>query len=199
MAAKSSSKTVCILGGTGFVGANLTKMLVEKGHQLTLLTRRIREDRPLPPGAEYLEGDPTQEGPWEHRISENEVIINLAGTSIFRRWTKSAKTSIRESRIFTTQNLVDALSSRQGMNTVLLSTSAVGYYGFHEDEDLDEQARGHESFRATDLLCHRGSLSGVRRCKGRRNGHLHDIGRHWGRIWGLPETPDAPAYQTARA
>ena len=140
---------VFMTGGTGFVGTNLTKTLVEKGHKLTLLTRRIKEDRPLPSGAEYLEGDPTQQGPWQDRVAEHEVIINLAGTSIFRRWTKSAKKTIRESRILTTQNLVDALSSRQGMNTILLSTSAVGYYGFHEDEDLDEESPPGQDFLAS--------------------------------------------------
>jgi len=140
---------VFLTGGTGFVGTNLTKTLAEKGHHLTLLTRRIRKDRPLPPGAEYLEGDPTLQGPWQDKVAEHEVIINLAGTSIFRRWTKSTKKAIRESRILTTQNLVDALSSRQGMNTVLLSTSAVGYYGFHEDEDLDEESPPGDDFLAS--------------------------------------------------
>lgn len=140
---------VFVTGGTGFVGTNLTKKLVENGHQLTLLTRRIREDRPLPAGADYLEGDPTRPGPWQDRVSEHEVIINLAGTSIFRRWTKSAKKSIRESRILTTQHLVDALSSRQGMETHFFSTSAVGYYGFHGDETLDEQSLPGEDFLAS--------------------------------------------------
>jgi uncharacterized protein (TIGR01777 family) len=140
---------VFMTGGTGFVGTYLTEAMVAKGHQLTLMTRRTREDRPLPSGAEYLEGDPTVQGAWQDRVAEHEVVINLAGTSIFRRWTKSAKKAIRESRILTTQNLVDALSSRQGMDTILLSTSAVGYYGSHEDEDLDEQSPPGDDFLAS--------------------------------------------------
>jgi uncharacterized protein (TIGR01777 family) len=140
---------VFMTGGTGFVGTYLTEAMVAKGHQLTLLTRRIREDRPLSSGAEYLEGDPTVQGAWQDQVAEHEVVINLAGTSIFRRWTKSAKKAIRESRILTTQNLVDALSSRQGMDTILLSTSAVGYYGSHEDEDLDEQSPPGDDFLAS--------------------------------------------------
>jgi uncharacterized protein (TIGR01777 family) len=140
---------VFMTGRTGVVGTNLTNALVEKGHHLTLLTRRIREDRPLPPGAAYLEGDPTLQGPWQDKVAIHEVIINLAGASLFRRWTKSAKKAIRESRMLTTQNLVDALSSRQGMNTTFLSTSAVGYYGFHEDEDLDEESPPGENFLAS--------------------------------------------------
>ena len=140
---------VFITGGTGFVGTYLINKLVENGHQLTLLTRRIRQDSSLPSGADYLEGDPTQQGSWQDRVADHEVIINLAGTSIFRRWTQSAKESIRESRLLTTQNLVDAMSSRQGMDTIFLSTSAVGYYGFHEDEELDEESPPGKDFLAT--------------------------------------------------
>ena len=142
---------VFVTGGTGFVGTYLTKKLAEKGHRLTLLTRRIRKDRPLPSGAEYLEGDPTRTGPWQDRVSEHEVVINLAGTSLFRRWTKSAKKSIYDSRILTTQNLVDALAAGQPRNTAFLSTSAVGYYGFHEDEDLDEESPPGEVRVDTDI------------------------------------------------
>jgi uncharacterized protein (TIGR01777 family) len=140
---------IFMTGGTGFVGTNLTNRLVENGHRLTLLTRRIGERRPLPPGADYLEGDPTSPGPWQDRMAEHEVVINLAGTSIFKRWTNSAKKEILESRMRTTQNLVDALSARKGLNTHFFSTSAVGYYGFHGDEDLDEDSPPGEDFLAS--------------------------------------------------
>jgi uncharacterized protein (TIGR01777 family) len=140
---------VFMTGGTGFVGTNLTNKLVEKGHRLTLLTRKIREKHPLPPGADYVEGDPTRPGPWQDRVAEHEVIINLAGTSIFRRWTSPAKKAILESRTRTTQNLVDALSARKGLNTHFFSTSAVGYYGFRGDEDLDEDSPPGEDFLAS--------------------------------------------------
>ena len=85
---------VFMTGGTGFVGTYLTKAMVAKGHKLTLLTRRIREDHPLPSGAEYLEGDPTLQGDWQDRVAEHEVVVNLAGASIFRRWTISTKKAI---------------------------------------------------------------------------------------------------------
>ena len=140
---------IFMTGGTGFLGKHLTKRLVENGHHLTVLTRRVRVNAPLPPGADYLEGDPVLPGSWQDRVGEHEVIINLAGASIFRRWTTSAKKAILESRTRTTQNLVDALSARKGMNTYLLSTSAVGYYGFHGDEELDEDSPPGEDFLAS--------------------------------------------------
>lgn len=140
---------IFMTGGTGFVGKNLTDRLVERGHHLTLLTRRIRENASSPRGVDYLEGDPTSTGPWQDRIAGQEVIINLAGASIFRRWTSSAKKAILESRTRTTQNLIDALSARKGINTHFFSTSAVGYYGFHGDEELDEDSAPGEDFLAS--------------------------------------------------
>ena len=127
-------------GGTGFVGTTLTSNLVQKGHQVTVLTRTIKADRPLPQEAVYLEGNSTEHGVWQQKVLDHEVIINLAGASIFRRWTKSVKKAIWESRIQTTQNLVEALSAGQDRKTLFFSTSAVGYYGFHEDEELDEES-----------------------------------------------------------
>jgi hypothetical protein len=75
------------------------------------------------------------------------VIINLAGASIFGRWTPQHKERIHKSRIETTSNLVDAIP--HGRAPVLFSTSAVGYYGFHGDEVLDETAPAGADFLAT--------------------------------------------------
>lgn len=140
---------VFITGGTGFVGTNLTNRLAQQGHEVTVLSRAIRKNPALPSGASFLEGDPTREGNWQQRVAEHEVIINLAGASIFRRWTRNTKAAIRDSRILTTQNLVHALSAREGRETLFLSTSAVGYYGFHGDEELDESSPPGDDFLAS--------------------------------------------------
>jgi uncharacterized protein len=137
-----------ITGGTGFVGRSLTMRLLEEGHQITILTRSLRDSRPLPPGASYIEGDPTKEGAWQESVAEHDGVINLAGASIFRRWTDSAKQAMRDSRILTTDHIVEALKSRPPKQTRLLSASAVGYYGIHEDKDLDEQSPQGEGFLA---------------------------------------------------
>jgi uncharacterized protein (TIGR01777 family) len=130
---------IFITGGTGFVGTTLTKELTAQGHQVTLLTRAVKPGRALPPGASFLEGNPLQPGPWQAIVPNHDVFINLAGASIFSRWTEEAKKNIRESRIRTTRNLVTALEGRTGRETLLLSTSAIGYYGFHEEEELTEE------------------------------------------------------------
>ena len=60
---------IFITGGTGFVGGHLTRQLTGQGHQVTLLTRSIKPGRSLPPGAAYLEGDPTRPGPWQDKVA----------------------------------------------------------------------------------------------------------------------------------
>ncbi|MFH1122374.1 MAG: TIGR01777 family oxidoreductase [Pseudomonadota bacterium] len=140
---------VFMTGGTGFVGTNLIKKLTQAGHKVTLLGRAMKKDQTLPPGASFLEGNPTQAGPWQESVPDHEAFINLAGAPIFQRWTKSARQIIRNSRILTTQNLVTALSARKGRETIFLSTSAIGYYGFHGDEDLDEKTPSGEGFLAS--------------------------------------------------
>jgi len=139
---------IFMTGGTGFVGTTLSTRLAAEGHEVTILSRHVR-DRNLPPGITLIQGDPTQKGPWQDQLDGNGAFINLAGASIFRRWTQKAKTLMRESRIQTTGNLVNALARVKGREIVLLSASAVGYYGFHEDEILGEESPHGNDYLAT--------------------------------------------------
>jgi uncharacterized protein (TIGR01777 family) len=129
---------IFMTGGTGFIGRNLIKRLAQQGHEVTVLTRSKKSSLPLPQGALYLEGNPVEKGAWQEKVSGHDGVINLAGASIFKRWTDAYRKDIRDSRVLTTQNLVEALSARKSQNPFLFSTSAIGYYGFHEDEELDE-------------------------------------------------------------
>ncbi len=140
---------VFITGGTGFVGTSLTQKLVEQGHQVTVLTRKIHGDQRHSKGVSFIEGDPAREGDWQKKVVDHETVINLAGASIFRRWNRESKALMRNSRVLTTKNLVNALSAREGKETTLISTSAVGYYGFHGDEDLDENSAPGDDYLAS--------------------------------------------------
>ncbi len=139
---------VFMTGGTGFVGTTLTRKLVEQGHHVTVLTRKKVKSQGPEKGITHLEGDPTTPGDWQKQVADHEVFVNLAGASIFCRWTKTAKAMMRDSRILTTRNLVEALKDREGKETTLISTSAVGYYGFHGDEELDEHDPGGNDYLA---------------------------------------------------
>ena len=130
---------VFMTGGTGFVGTYLTKKLIAEGHKVTILTEPLGSAALKLSGLAYVDGNPTIKGLWQDFVKEHDVIINLAGASIFSRWTDAAKKEMRESRLLTTRNLVSALADRKGSETLLLSTSAIGYYGFHEDEEISEE------------------------------------------------------------
>jgi uncharacterized protein (TIGR01777 family) len=129
---------IFITGGMGFVGTNLTKVLSWNGHEVTVLDRSLQEGRPVPEGVSRVQGDSTKPGPWQEEVAGHDVVINLAGASIFQRWNSEVKKAIRDSRILTTRNVVEAVAAREGNETHLFSTSAVGYYGFHGDEVLRE-------------------------------------------------------------
>lgn len=137
---------VFITGGTGFLGAALTERLLAEGHSVTILSRSTNNG-PLRMGLAYTTGNPTKSGSWQQEISGHDVVINLAGASIFRTWNDKNKKAIRNSRILTTRNLVDAIGQAKGSIT-LLNGSAVGYYGFRDDEELDENSSSGDDFLA---------------------------------------------------
>lgn len=139
---------VFITGGTGFVGTNLTKELLDKGHDVTVLSRSDKRRPTLPAQVRLVAGNPAQPGPWQQAVSEHEVLINLAGESIFSRWNDAYKKRLRDSRILTTRNLVDAIPRDGGRVQHLVSTSAIGYYGFTGDEELSEDAAPGTDFLA---------------------------------------------------
>jgi uncharacterized protein (TIGR01777 family) len=129
---------VFIVGGTGFVGVNLANRLLARGDDVTVMGRDPGRPRGLDPAVAVVSGDATIAGDWQRQLAGHQTVVNLAGASIFTRWTDEAKKAIRDSRILTTRNVVDALAS--GGGATLISTSAVGYYGFRGDEVLGEDA-----------------------------------------------------------
>lgn len=126
---------IFVTGGTGFVGKTLAPALVRTGHEVSILTRSGKGESS---GVSWIEGNPTQKGKWQEAVKEHGVIINLAGASLFTRWTEEAKRMIRDSRILTTRHLLEAMDGGKGKT--FFSTSAIGYYGFHGDENLTEDS-----------------------------------------------------------
>ncbi len=140
---------VFITGGTGFVGRNLTHSLVQEGHSVYILTRNPGRKAQFDQDVSFIEGNPVVKGAWKERLQECDAVYNLAGASIFQRWTKTNKQNIRDSRILTTRNIVEALTKRKHNETHLLNASAVGFYGYHQDELLDENAPPGKDFLAS--------------------------------------------------
>lgn len=127
---------VFITGANGFVGTNLSRFLMSAGHEVTGLVRSAQARAQLLPRVSAVTGNPTEPGAWQEAVAGHDVLINLAGVSIFKRWSPAYKKLLRDSRMFTTRNLVDAIPASSGVT--LFSTSGVGFYGFTDDEELGE-------------------------------------------------------------
>jgi len=138
---------VFLTGGTGFVGTYLSQELAQKGHDITILTRQKEPAAAAGSRSRFVTGDPKQEGPWMAEVARHDWIINLAGSSIFSKWTKESKQMLRDSRVLTTRNLVAALAAGD-RRQLFCSTSAPGYYGPRGDEELTEASPPGQDFLA---------------------------------------------------
>lgn len=125
---------IFVTGGQGFVGRHLCRSLLEKGH--TVVATGTRPD-PKPHdhhGWSYLQADTSRPGDWQQVLADCQAVINLAGRTIFQRWTTAYKRQILDSRILTTRHLAQALAP----SATLISTSAVGFYGDRGEDLLTE-------------------------------------------------------------
>jgi uncharacterized protein len=129
---------IFVTGGLGFVGSHLCRALLQSGHEITAMGRRKNPGNMIHhPSFKYLSADTTIPGKWQRELADHQVVVNLAGKSIFTLWTDKARKAIHDSRILTTRNLVEGLADRS--DGILLSTSAIGYYGDRGDDLLEEQ------------------------------------------------------------
>ena len=137
-------------GCTGFIGHGLVPALESAGHELILATRYPDRARRLSSKAQVVVADTRQPGPWQAHLATAEGVINLAGEPIAeKRWTDEHKTLLQESRIATTRNLVETMAAADPGPQVLISGSAVGYYGTSEAGESSET-----SACGTDFLAH---------------------------------------------
>jgi len=143
---------IFITGGTGFVGTSLSRSLIQNGYFVTTLTRPSSRQKRLPKEVSVVEGNSMEPGEWQHYLGDSDVVINLAGASIFQRWNSKNKQLIRTSRVLTTRNIVNAISLAKDKKIDLINASAVGYYGFHGDEIIDEDIPPGNDFLATVSL-----------------------------------------------
>jgi uncharacterized protein (TIGR01777 family) len=134
---------VFIAGGTGLVGSRLVRRLLERGDQVAVLTRRpeVARDK-WRDTCSVVAGDPMQTGGWMSAVSDCDAVVNLVGEGVFnRRWRASFKELLRTSRIGSTTNIVAAMVRNPpggGTPRTLVNASAIGYYGPHADDELDE-------------------------------------------------------------
>lgn len=136
---------ILITGGTGLIGRHLCKALLAQGHTLTVLSRRP-EAVAVKCGAAVQAMASLEEWRPDRTF---DAVINLAGEPIVdARWSEERKRQLRASRIGLTEKLVQCIAAAKQKPTVLLSGSAVGYYGNGRDKELSEDAPTGNDFAA---------------------------------------------------
>jgi uncharacterized protein len=139
----SSDMKIAVTGATGFVGTQLVTRLVSEGHSVKVLTRSVEKARRVFAGdrfntVEYVAYTPTESGDWQAAISGCDGVVNLAGEPISERWSAERKKRIVDSRKVGTEKLVEAIAKADPKPSVLVSGSAIGYYGTSETADFLE-------------------------------------------------------------
>jgi uncharacterized protein (TIGR01777 family) len=145
---------VFVAGGTGLIGSRLVHSLSQDDNTVLVLSRRAEAARAaLGSHCTVVEGDPTRPGPWVAAVDDCDAVVNLTGEDLFKeRWSSAFKKVLRDSRVDSTANLVQALARKPctsaGHPRVLVNASAVGYYGARGDEDLTEESPPGDDFLA---------------------------------------------------
>jgi len=133
-------KNMLITGATGFIGQHLCKTLLAQGHSLTLVARDFKKAVAVLGTSERITLIKAVD-----KLTTTDIfdtIINLAGEPIATgRWNQSKKQRIVNSRINTTRQIVSYIEKAQKRPALLISGSAIGYYGPHGDESITESSQ----------------------------------------------------------
>jgi hypothetical protein len=132
-----------ISGASGLVGAQLCAFLSTAGHTVTAIMRR--KPRTGERGVWWNPGSGQLD---THGLEPVDVVVHLAGESIAGRWTTATKARIRDSRGAATRRLCESLANLQPRPGVLVSASAIGFYGDRADMRVDESSTGGSGFLA---------------------------------------------------
>ncbi len=146
-----SAPRVTLTGATGLIGPSLLRALKDQGSEVTVLSRDPERARAKLGDVEVLSWELEREPAPAAALAGREAIFHLAGAPVAQRWSASAKRAIRDSRVLGTRNLVDgigAVADPARRPRTLISSSAIGYYGAHGEEPLDEDAPAGRDFLA---------------------------------------------------
>ncbi len=131
---------IAMTGAGGFIGRNLRKELQRAGHEVIPFVRHLSE--------EGIFWDPKRKILSPNALEGIDLFINLAGEPIYGRWNEEKREKIFSSRIDSTVLLVQTLHKLKSPPKLLLSASAVGYYGHGGEEILTESSHGASDFLA---------------------------------------------------
>jgi len=145
---------VIIAGGTGLIGRALTKELAKHSYEVIILSRNPEKVISVPIGVKVVAWDGVSIQGWGDLVNEALAVVNLSGENIAgegffpSRLTNERKRGIRDSRILSGKTLLEAIEAAEKKPEVFVQSSAVGYYGFHGSEKLNEESPPGDDFFA---------------------------------------------------
>ncbi len=126
-----------IAGGTGLIGNSIVQLLIEKNHDINILSRkRVKDTKHV----RYYEWNPKNQTIDFNCVDDVDVIINLAGENIFGLWTKSKKKKILESRVKSLQLLKKLIKHKPNNVKQIISASAIGIFPNSQEIIFDENS-----------------------------------------------------------
>src|SRR5690606_16580869 len=145
---QAMDKRILVTGATGFIGHILCRQLIERGYTLTVLSRQKPDSVRAICGRVEVTDDLAK----LRAHPGFDAVINLAGEGIaVKRWSRVRKQQLRASRIDLTRTLVEVVRTWDNLPEVLVSGSAVGFYGDQGDHLVTEDTEPHDEF--THQLC----------------------------------------------
>jgi uncharacterized protein len=158
---------VLVTGASGLIGSALCDALFARGDDVVGLSRNPSRARRSNPRLTWQKWEPTLERPDPAAFEGVDGVVNLVGERIDQRWNEEVKKKIMETRRQGTHNLVQAIEALERRPKVLVSQSAVGYYGDRGEEEVDESAPPGSSFdsrvtQAWEAAAHELDGTGVR-------------------------------------
>ncbi|MCL7453616.1 MAG: NAD(P)H-binding protein, partial [Anaerolineae bacterium] len=145
---------VIITGGTGLIGTALSKSLLADGHEVIALSRNPATRDGLPPEVQVVGWDARTAKGWGQMVDGAGAIVNLAGANLAgqgflpSRWTRERKRIIRDSRVYSSQAVVEAVEEARVKPGVLIQASGVGYYGHRGDQVVTEDTQPGDDYLA---------------------------------------------------
>jgi uncharacterized protein (TIGR01777 family) len=143
-----SATRVTLTGATGLIGPQLLKALRSGGSEVTILTRNPDRAREKLGEVEAVAWDLMSEPAPAEALAGRDAVVHLAGEPVAQRWSAKVKRAIHESRVQGTRNLIEGIRAAEPRPGTLVSSSAIGYYGAHGEEPLDEEAPAGRDFLA---------------------------------------------------
>ncbi len=167
-----NTKTILITGGTGLVGTELCRLLALKGFKIIILSRS-KNNLSVTPSISFAHWDINNNFIAPNAISNADYIIHLAGAGVVdKKWTATYKKEIQDSRIKSSELIVEALKNNPNKVKAIVSASAIGWYGPDVKENYQfvetDPADGHflgETCKLWEESIEPATKLGIRVCK----------------------------------